>query len=176
MYQVIELNQPGDVTSTIGPVGDNSTLYDALHLTYRGRVYGAVNRIQYFTETTPHGTAVVLQLRFAHITLDILLNPHDNAAQAILEALAKQPTLPVYHYTADPGGGRDLLRRQVLAQPILVRKSIADCLKVSLANNRTLSHVSWLDTVVLYQRETRDRVMPTSADDSGNESGTPLIV
>lgn len=168
MNAVIELGErTEDLHVAIGPADNlTDTLYDGVQITHiSGRTFGDVNRVQYFAELTPHGAAVVVQLRFTHTTLDILLDPANRAHRANLEALSKQPTLPVYQYLAVATGGRDLARRHVLQQPILVRKGIVDCLNYAAAHNTQnvqIAHLSWAAVVAwaavvgLYRESTVD--------------------
>ncbi len=99
MNQIAELAKPHNgLTVNIGPdAAATNTVYDAIQLTYdsseaeRGRTYGNLQRVQYFIETTIHGAVVVCQVRFSYVTLDVLLNPTNDAHRAILDTLSKQP-------------------------------------------------------------------------------------
>jgi hypothetical protein len=175
MNEVVELGKPNNgLTITIGPdAAATGTVYDAIQLTHdSGRSYGNLQRVQYFTEVTLHGVIIVCQLRFSYITLDILLNPDDEAHVANLDALSKQPTLPVVEYKPEPNGGRSLVRRHGMSQAILVRHNIQTSLRHAVGYNSNLPTFDWHKCVVSYRKTNEWVTNGTEAEANATANGT----
>jgi len=97
---------------------------------------------------------VVCQVRFLHVIVDLLFDVTNQAQRVNLDALSKQPTLPIYQYVTIEGGGRELLTSAYISQPVFIRRSISECTKQATTYNRVLGDVSWPHLVEVYRKET----------------------